>query len=66
MYIYLYNKTRNSLLMAGQTAGAIKLNIFVDTHGWPGGCYRLKKSNIFFSIFFHGQRWALQFVLNNT
>ena len=25
------------LRIASQTAGPIGLNIFVDTHGWPGG-----------------------------
>ena len=37
----LYNKTRHSykymLCIAGQTAGPIGLNFFVDTHVWPGG-----------------------------
>ena len=48
--------------IAGQTAGPIGLNFFVDTHGWPGGDKGLKKS-IFFSKFFsHGQRRALQLV----
>ena len=47
------------LRIAGQTAGPIGLTFFVDTHG----CYRLKKSKIFFSnflkiFFFHGQRRA--------
>ena len=36
----LYNKTRHSykymLCIAGQTAGPIGLNFFVDTHGLPG------------------------------
>ena len=30
------------LPIAGQTAGPNGLNIFVDTHGWPGGVFRLK------------------------
>ena len=51
--------------IAGQTAGPTGLKFFVDTHGWPGGCYRLKKienkfffvrnfffQNFFFNIFF--------------
>ena len=47
------------LRIAGQTAGPIGLNFFVDT--W------LKKSKIFFFkffkyFFFHGQRRALQLV----
>ena len=29
------------LRIAGQRAGPIGLNFVVDTHGWPGGCYRL-------------------------
>ena len=37
------------LRIAGQTAGPIGLNFFVDTHGWPGGCYSLK--NVFFNLF---------------
>ena len=36
----LYNKTRPSYIymfpIAGQAAGPIGLNFFVDTHGWPG------------------------------
>ena len=36
-YIYLYNKTRHSFPIAGQTAGPIELKFFVDTNGWPGG-----------------------------
>ena len=47
------------LRIAGQTAGPIGLNFFVDTHGWPGGCYRpnkfeLKKFNLnfLFNFFF--------------
>ena len=38
------------LHIASQTAGPIGLKFFVDTHGWPRGCYRLKK----IQIFFHG------------
>ena len=30
-YIYIY-----MLRIAGQTAGTIGWNFFVDTHGWPG------------------------------
>ena len=41
------------LSIAGQTAGPVGLDFFLDT-------YRLK--NIFFLIFFHGQRWVLQLV----
>jgi len=68
------------LPVAGQTAGPIGLNFFVDSGG--GGCYRLKKfeicfqhfkffyfkyilKTIFYFIFsFHGQRRALQLVVN--
>ena len=54
------------LRIAGQTAGPIGRKFFVDTHGWPE--YRLKISeiffNIFFQLFFHGQRWALQLVIH--
>ena len=50
------------LSIAGQTDEPIGLPFFVDTHG----CYRLKKSQFFFSKFvFHGQRRALQLVTNN-
>jgi len=31
--------------IAGQAAGPIGLNFFVDTHEWP--CYMIKKSNCF-------------------
>ena len=48
--------------IAGQTAGPIGLKNFVDTHGWPGGDIGLKQIQNFFS---HGQRRALQLVLNN-
>ena len=37
------------LPIAGQTAGPIGLNFFMDTHG---GCYRCKKSKYFFTICF--------------
>ena len=33
--------------IAGQTAGLIGLNFFVDTQGWPGGVLD-KKNRIFF------------------
>ena len=41
VYIYLlYNKTKHlyifMLPIAGQTAGPIGLNFFLDTNGWPG------------------------------
>ena len=36
------------LPIAGQTAGPIGLNFFVDTHGWPGGFFKF----FFLSIFF--------------
>ena len=35
----------------GQMAGPIGLTFFVDTHEW--GCYRLKKSKIFFDFHFY-------------
>ena len=39
--------------IAGQKAGPIGMNFFVDTLGWPGGCFRLKKIQFFFqNIFF--------------
>ena len=43
------------LCIAGQTAGTIGLNFFVDIHGWPGGV----------KIFFHGQHQDLQLIINN-
>ena len=50
---YLYNKTRHSYLymlpIAGKTAGPNGLKFFLDIHGWPGGCHRLKKIQYFFS-----------------
>ena len=30
------------LRIAGQTAGPIGLNFFLDTHGWPGGAIGFK------------------------
>ena len=37
--------------IAGQTAGPIGLNFFVDTHGWPGGVLYFKKSkSIYFNV----------------
>ena len=36
-FIYLYNKTRHLLPIAGRIAGPIGLTFFVDTHGWPRG-----------------------------
>ena len=48
------------LRIAGQTAGPIGLNFVVDTHEWPGGCFKLNKSKFFqtlkkyfFNIFFY-------------
>ena len=35
-----------------QKAGPIGMKFFVDTLGWPGGCFRLKKIQFFFKIFF--------------
>ena len=44
------------LPIAGQTARPIGLNIFGDTHGWPGDVLgqktREKKFSTFFSSFF--------------
>ena len=51
--------------IAGQTAGPIGLNFFVDAQGRPGGVIVKKYiffSNFFFKFFFHGQRRALQLV----
>ena len=43
-YYLLYNKTRHLYIyiyiyvhIAGQTAGPIRLEFFVNTHGWLGG-----------------------------
>ena len=51
------------LPIAGQTAGPIGLNFFVDTHGWSTCAVDLKKITIFL---IHGQRRALQLVINNN
>ena len=37
------------LPIAGQTAGPIGLNFFVDTHGWSTCAVDLKKITIFFN-----------------
>ena len=37
------------LFIAGQTAGPIGLNFFVDTQGWPGSVIGYKKFEFFFS-----------------
>ena len=52
--------------IAGQTAGPIGLNFFVDTQGRSGGDIGKKKiRNYFFqNLFLNGQRRALQLVLN--
>ena len=54
------------LSIAGQMSGPIRLKYFVDTHGWPG--VLLANSQFFFYFyifhFFHGQRRALQLVIN--
>ena len=52
--------------IAGQTAEPFGRKFFVDTHGWPGGFFGLKKIRNFFFIFFHGQRQALQLALNKV
>ena len=39
------------LRIAGQTAGSIGQNFFVDTHGWPGGVIAIKIRIFFFNIF---------------
>ena len=54
------------LRIADQKAGLIGLKFFVDTHGGPEGAIG-ENSKFFFNIFFsffHGQRWALQLVLD--
>ena len=58
--------------LAGQTAGPIRLNFFVDTHGWPRDVLsKAKKFGFFFlqfffkNVFIHGQLRALQLVFNN-
>ena len=38
--------------IAGQTVGLIRLKFFVDTHGWPGDCFRQKKIRNFVLQFF--------------
>ena len=45
------------LRIAGQMAGPIGLNFFLDTRGWPGGKAKKSKKN-FLDGFFHGQRRA--------
>ena len=49
------------LRIAGQTAGQIGLKFFVDTHGWPGGCYRLNKIENIFSQFFINIKFQILF-----
>ena len=55
------------LRIADQKAGPIGLKFFVDTHGKPEGALG-QNSKFFFKIFFqffsHGQRRALQLVLD--
>ena len=46
--------------IAGQTAGPIGQNFFVNTQGGPGG----DKFFFFKKKFFHGQRRAFQLVVN--
>ena len=41
------------LCIVGQTVGPIWLKLFVDNHGVAGGCYRLKKFEFIFFIFFN-------------
>ena len=55
------------LRIVGQTAEPIGLNLFVDTHEWPGSGIVIGNTKskfvlkIFFYFFFlHGQRRALQ------
>ena len=66
-YIYMLRIYIYMLPIAGQTAGPIGLNFFVDTQGWPGGVkgyfFKFLFSNFFF---FHGQRRALQLILHIT
>ena len=47
--------------IAGQTAGPIRLNFFVDTQGCPGVDKGYEKIQKFYfqNLFFHGQRRAL-------
>ena len=54
------------LCIAGQRAGPIGLKFFVNTHGWPGVLWAKKIETLFFNIFFHWQRRALQLVTNNV
>ena len=52
------------LPIAGQTAGPIGLELFVDTQGWPGSVIKNSKFiKHFLKLFFHGQRRALQLVI---
>ena len=37
------------LPIAGKTVGPNGLKFFVDTYGWPGGCYRQKQFDNFFT-----------------
>ena len=39
------------LRIAGKTAGPFGTTFFVDTHGWPGGCYKLKIRHFFLKFF---------------
>ena len=65
---YQNNKTRRSYIyllpIAGLTAGPNWAEIFVDTHGWPGGVKGEKNPTFFFKLFFqfffHGHCRALQ------
>jgi len=53
------------LPIAGQTAGPIGLNFFVDNQGWPGSVIGYTKFDFFFNlfnIFIHGQRRDLHLV----
>ena len=40
------------LPIAGQTAGTIGLNFFVDTQGWPGSVIGYKKFYFFFKFIY--------------
>ena len=42
------------LPIAGQTAGTIGLNFFVDTQGWPGSVIGYKKFKFFSNLFIKG------------
>ena len=59
LFVHIYMSA-----IAGQTAGPNGLKCFEETHGYPKDTIGLKKFNFFLK--FHGQRRALQLVINKT